>query len=281
MTSAHRPRIAYPGAAGSYTQEASSVLYPDADLYSAGTFVDVFEHVRSGQAAAGVLPIENSLAGLVVETWDLLAEGELPIGGEAVMHIPHCLAVVPGATLEGIGTIHSHPVALQQCRRFLNGRYDRIATSTTADAVMAVAEAANPAHAAIASPGAARRYGLEILLEEISDHPENFTRFVAISRGPIRPFVPGLPWRTALRVVTNHRPGALHEAIEPLRYHGVNMVSLHSRPIPGEPWRYQFSLDIDGHRDEETMQRALADVERRSARVVVLGVYPTTARPGT
>lgn len=281
MTSAHRPRIAYPGAAGSYTQEASSVLYPDADLYSAGTFVDVFEHVRSGQAAAGVLPIENSLAGLVVETWDLLAEGELPIGGEAVMHIPHCLAVVPGARLEGIGTIHSHPVALQQCRRFLNGRYDRIATSTTADAVMAVAEAANPAHAAIASPGAARRYGLEILLEEISDHPENFTRFVAISRGPIRPFVPGLPWRTALRVVTNHRPGALHEAIEPLRYHGVNMVSLHSRPIPGEPWRYQFSLDIDGHRDEETMQRALADVERRSARVVVLGVYPTTARPGT
>ncbi len=227
-----------------------------------------------------MLPIENSLAGLVVETWDLLSEGELPIGGEAVMHIPHCLAVVPGATLDGIETIHSHPVALQQCRRFLNGRYDRIATSTTSDAVMAVAEAGDPKHAAIASPGAAERYGLEILLEEISDHPENFTRFVAVSRGPMRPFVPGLPWRTALRVVTNHRPGALHEAIEPLRYHGVNMVSLHSRPIPGEPWRYQFSLDIDGHRDEETVQRALADVERRSARVVVMGVYPTTARPG-
>ena len=228
-----------------------------------------------------MLPIENSLAGLVVETWDLLSEGELPIGGEAVMHIPHCLAVVPGATLDGIETIHSHPVALQQCRRFLNGRYDRIATSTTSDAVMAVAEAGDPKHAAIASPGAAERYGLEILLEEISDHPENFTRFVAVSRGPLRPFVPGLPWRTALRVVTNHRPGALHEAIEPLRYHGVNMVSLHSRPIPGEPWRYQFSLDIDGHRDEETVQRALADVERRSARVVVMGVYPTTARPGS
>ena len=94
----------------------------------------------------------------------------------------------------------------------------------------------------------------------------------------MRPYVPGLPWRTALRVVTNHRPGALHEAIEPFRYHGVNMVSLHSRPIPGEPWRYQFSIDIDGHRDEETVLRALHDVERRSARVVVLGVYPTTTR---
>ena len=280
MAHVHRPRIAYPGAAGSYTQEASAVLYPDADLYSAGTFEDVFEHVSTGQAAAGVLPIENSLAGLVVETWDLLSEGDLPIGGEAVMHIRHCLAVVPGATLEGIEKSHSHPVALQQCRRFLNARYDRIATSTTSDAVMSVAEAGDPTQAAIASPGAARRYGLEILLDEISDHPENFTRFVAISRGPVRPFVPGLPWRTALRVVTNHRPGALHEAIEPLRYHGVNMVSLHSRPIPGEPWRYQFSLDIDGHRDEETVGRALADVERRSARVVVLGVYETTVRPG-
>jgi len=274
----HRPRIAYPGAAGSYTQEASAVLYPDADLYSAGTFEDVAEHVRRGEAVAGVLPIENSLAGLVVETWDLLAEGDLPIGGEAVMHIPHCLAGVPGADLDGITQIHSHPVALQQCRRFLNGRFERHATSTTSDAVRAVAEAGDPTQAAIASPGAAGRYGLEVLLEEISDHPENFTRFVAVSRGPVRPYQPGLPWRTALRVVTNHRPGALHEAIEPFRYHGVNMVSLHARPIPGEPWRYQFSIDIDGHRDEETVQRALHDVERRSARVVVLGVYPTTTR---
>ena len=72
-----------------------------------------------------MLPIENSLAGLVVETWDLLSEGELPIGGEAVMHIPHCLCGLPGATLDGIETIHSHPVALLQCRRFLNGRFDR------------------------------------------------------------------------------------------------------------------------------------------------------------
>ncbi len=281
MAYVHRPRIAYPGAAGSYTQEASAVLYPDADLYSAGTFDDVFEHVRSGEAAAGVLPIENSLAGLVVETWDLLSEGELPIGGEAVCTSRTASRSCPARRSRASRRSTRTPSRCSSAGKFLNGRYDRIATSTTSDAVMAVAEAGDPRHAAIASPGAAERYGLEILLEEISDHPENFTRFVAVSRGPMRPFVPGLPWRTALRVVTNHRPGALHEAIEPLRYHGVNMVSLHSRPIPGEPWRYQFSLDIDGHRDEETVQRALADVERRSARVVVMGVYPTTARPGS
>jgi chorismate mutase/prephenate dehydratase len=214
----------------------------------------------------------------VVETWDLLAGGEFPIGAETVLHIPHCLAGVAGAAIEGIERVYSHPVALQQCRRFLNGRFERVATSTTSDAVRAVADAGDPAQAAIASPGAVARYGLTVLVPEISDHPENFTRFVAVSLGPLRPLIEGVPWRTALRVVTNHRPGALHEAIEPLRYHGVNMVSLHSRPIPGEPWRYQFSIDIDGHCEDATVKRALEDVERRSSLVVVLGVYPAARR---
>jgi prephenate dehydratase len=280
MSYVHRPRIAYPGAAGSYSAEASAVLYPDADLYSAGTFEDVFTDVRAGRAAAGVLPIENSLAGLVADTCDLIADGELPIGGEAVLHIPHCLSSVPGATEAGIRRIYSHPVALEQCRRFLNGRFERIACTTTADACQEVTRAGDPAFAAIASPGAALRYGLEVLREDISDHPENYTRFIAVSRGPIRPMTSGVHWRTALRLVTTHRPGALHEAIEPFRYHDVNMVSLHSRPLPGEPWRYQFYLDVDGHREEPTVARALEDVERRSALLVVLGAYPAAERPG-
>jgi len=195
-----------------------------------------------------------------------------------VLHIPHCLAGLPGASVEEVVRVSSHPVALAQCRRFLNGRYERLGTSTTADAVRAVADGGDPAHAAIASPGAARRYGLEVLVADISDHPENFTRFVAISRGPRRPRLAGLPWRTALRIVTGHEPGALHHAIEPFRYHSVNMVSLHSRPIPGEPWRYQFFVDIEGHAEEPTVVRALEDVERRAAQLVVLGTYPGAAR---
>jgi prephenate dehydratase len=274
----HRPRIAYPGAAGSYTAEAAAELYPDADLYSAGTFEDVHQHVASGLAAAGVLPIENSLAGLVVETCELIADGALPIGGEAVLHIPHCFAALSGTQVDDVARVYSHPVALAQCRRFLNGRFERIGTSTTSDAVRAVAEGGDRTAAAIASPGAAARFGLDVLVEDISDHPENYTRFVAISRGPLRPNLPGIDWRTALRIVTGHKPGALHDAIEPFRYHGVNMVSLHSRPILGEPWRYQFYVDIDGHRDEPTTVRALEDVDRRSAALVVLGTYPAARR---
>ncbi len=276
----HRPRVAYPGAAGSYTAEASALLYPDADLYSAGAFEDVAADVRGGRAAAGVLPIENSLSGLVAETCDLLADGTLPIGGEAVLHIPHCLAAPAETALEGIQRVYSHPVALSQCRRFLNGRFERIGTSTTADACRVVADAGDGASAAIASPGAAERYGLEILVPEISDHPENFTRFVAVSRGPLRPADGTAAWRTALRLVTRHTPGALHEAIEPFRYHRVNMASLHSRPIHGEPWRYQFLVDIDGHRHDATVERALEDVAARSALLVTLGTYPAAQRPG-
>jgi prephenate dehydratase len=132
--------------------------------------------------------------------------------------------------------------------------------------------------AAIASPGAAQRYGLVVLDDDISDHKENFTRFVAVSRGGLRPRDGSAKWRTALRLVTGHEPGALHDAIEPFRYHKVNMVSLHSRPIHGEPWRYQFLVDIDGHRQDEVVVRALEDVERRSALLVTLGTYPAAPR---
>ena len=199
-----------------------------------------------------MLPIENSLAGLVVETWDLLAEGDLPIGGEAVMHIPHCLAVVPGATLEGIETIHSHPVALQQCRRFLNGRFDahRDIDDLGRRDGRRGARQPGPRRDRVAG----RRRALRA--RDPAGRRSRITRRTSRGSSPSRAArcgrsYPGCAWRTALRVVTDHRPGALHEAIEPLRYHGVNMVSLHSRPILGEPWRYQFSIDIDGHRDED------------------------------
>jgi chorismate mutase / prephenate dehydratase len=278
MSSLHPTSVVYPGSAGSYTSEAADRLYPTVEATSAGSFADVHAAVADESADIGVLPIENTLAGIVADTCDLISDGALPIVAETIIHIPHCLAGVPGATTAGVTTIHSHPVALAQCRAFLNGRYEQRAASTTADAARIVAELGDPACAAIASPAAAKRYGLEVLEHDISDHPDNMTRFVAIAREPL-PYVEGTAWKTALRIVTGHQPGALHDAIEPLRYHGVNMQSLHSRPIPGEPWRYQFLIDIDGHRDDPRIERALADVASRSALLVVLGSFPAAKHP--
>lgn len=278
MSSLHPTSVVYPGSAGSYTSEAADRLYPTVEATSAGSFADVHAAVADGSAEIGVLPIENTLAGIVADTCDLISDGALPIVAETIIHIPHCLAGVPGATTAGVTTIHSHPVALAQCRAFLNGRYEQRAASTTADAARLVAELGDPTCAAIASPAAAKRYGLEVLEHDISDHPDNMTRFVAIAREPL-PYVEGTAWKTALRIVTGHQPGALHDAIEPLRYHGVNMQSLHSRPIPGEPWRYQFLIDIEGHRDDPRIERALADVASRSALLVVLGSFPAAKHP--
>lgn len=278
MSSLHPASVVYPGSAGSYTSEAADRLYPAVEATSAGSFADVYTAVGDGTAEIGVLPIENTLAGIVADTCDLIADGSLPIVAETIIHIPHCLAGIPGATTAGVTTIHSHPVALAQCRTFLNGRYEQRAASTTADAARIVAELGDPTCAAIASPAAAKRYGLEVLEHDISDHPDNMTRFIAITREPL-PYAEGTAWKTALRVVTGHQPGALHDAIEPLRYHGVNMQSLHSRPIPGEPWRYQFLIDIEGHRDDPRIERALADVASRSALLVVLGSFPAATHP--
>jgi len=276
---AAEPRtVAYPGAAGSYTSEAAERLYPQVEAESAGSFADVHRAVAEGRVDVGVLPIENTLAGIVADTCDLIADGELPIVAETVIHIPHCLCGIAGSTTAGVRRIHSHPVALAQCRAFLNGSYEEIGAPTTADAARIVAEQGDPSWAAIASPAAARRFGLEILESDISDHPDNMTRFVAIGREGL-PIAEGVPWKTALRLVTGHQPGALHDAIEPFRYHGVNMVSLHSRPIPGEPWRYQFLIDIEGHRDDPQVGRALDDVRGRSALLVVLGSFPAAERP--
>ena len=234
--------------------------------------------VAAGRADVGVLPIENTLAGIVADTCDLIGDGAQPIIAETILHIPHCLAGVAGATTAGVTRIHSHPMALAQCRDFLDARFEEHGAPTTSDAARVVAELGDPACAAIASPAAARQYGLEILEHDISDHPDNMTRFVAIAREPL-PYAEDVDWKTALRVVTGHQPGALHDAIEPFRYHGVNMLSLHSRPIKGEPWRYQFLIDIAGHVDDPRLGRALDDVRSRSALLVPLGSFPAAQHP--
>ena len=278
MTALHPASVVYPGSVGSYTSEAADRLFPDVEATSAGSFADVAAAVRDGSAEIGVLPIENTLAGIVADTCDLLADGSLPIVAETILHIPHCLAGVPGASTADVRTIHSHPVALAQCRAFLADRFEQRAAGTTADAARIVADLGDPACAAIASPAAARRYGLEVLEHDISDHPDNMTRFVAVAREPL-PAPAAAGAKTALRIVTGHQPGALHDAIEPLRYHGVNMLSLHSRPIAGEPWRYQFLIDIEGAATDPEVARALDDVRSRSALLVVLGSFPAAAHP--
>jgi prephenate dehydratase len=245
------------------------------------SFAEVMRAVTRGEADCGVLPIENSLAGAVPETYDLLAHAPLAIVKETVLPVPHVLVGLAGANIDALARVHSHPMALIQCRRFLSSLPDTLpeVAASTSGAARRVAEAKDPRQAAISSRRAAERFGLSVLLNDVSDHAQNYTRFVAVAPHTRIDRRDGEQWRCAIRFVTHHHPGALHDAIEPLRRFGVNMCSLQSRPIPGRPWDYQFYADLEGHPIDRPVGEALVAMRENVAELAHLGCFPAAARP--
>jgi prephenate dehydratase len=148
-----------------------------------------------------------------------------------------------------------------------------IAAATTADAASEVAERGDPGEAAIASERAARMYGLTVLAGDVGDHPEAYTRFVSVA-----PYTridrEGQSWRTAFSFATDHRPGALHRAIEPFGRHDLDLVQLVSRPIPATPWRYRFDAVLAGHPLDPIVTETLAEVQGLTRELRVFGSYP-------
>jgi prephenate dehydratase len=267
--------VAYPGRDGAHSAAACDRLFPHAELVALPSFSAVADAAAAGTVEFGVLPIESSLSGPVAETHDLLYDSPLAIVGETVLPIRHCLVGVSQVPLEDIRVVHSHPAALDQCRRLLAAMpaATAIAAATTADAAAHVAEKRDPAEAAIASERAARLYGLTVIAGDVGDHPEAYTRFVSIATY-MRLDRNGTSWRTAFSFVTDHQPGALHRAIEPFARHGIDLAQLVSRPIPHSPWRYRFDAVLDGHPLDPVIGEALVEVGARTRRLRVFGSYP-------
>ncbi len=268
--------VAHFGEEDAYAADAAAKLYPDAELQPCRSFADVMRAVTRGLADRGVLPIENSLAGAIPETFDLLAHAPLSIIDETVLPVPHCLVGLPGTNIDALTRVHSHPAALAQVRRFLSSIPDTVpeVAPSTASAALRVAELGDPRQAAIASRRAAERAGLTVLLNDVSDHAQNYTRFVSVAPYTRIDRRDGEAWRTAVRFVTHHHPGALASAIQPLARYGVDMCSLQSRPIPGRPWNYQFYADLEGHPLDAAVAAALRELEAATAELGYLGCYP-------
>src|SRR5215467_1779516 len=268
-----RVTVAYPGPEGSHSDSAAAAMFPAAERLPMASFRGVAEAVATATAAHGVLPIESSLAGSVPETHDLLNEYPISIIAEAVLPITHALVAPQHLPLADIQLVRSHPSALDQCRRFLHGLPHAriISTATTADAARETAEAGDPRAAAIASAEAASRYGLVSLADDVGDAPA-FTRFVAIA-----PYtwlgVPHERARTAFTFLADHRPGALHAAIEPFAAAGLDLLRLVSRPLPSTPWSYRFDSAVAGHPLEPTVRRAFAELGRATRSYRIVGVY--------
>jgi prephenate dehydratase len=268
--------VAYAGRDGAHAATACDRLFPrDARVVALASFTAVAEAAVAGDVQFGVLPIESSLSGPVAETHDLLHSSPLSIADETVLRIRHCLLGVEDVPLEQIRVVRSHPAALDQCRRLLAAMpwATAIAAGTTAEAAIEIAERGDPGEAAIAGERAASLYGLQVIAGDVGDHPEAYTRFVAIASHTRLDRTPG-EWRTAFSFITDHRPGALHRAIEPFARHGIDLVQLVSRPIPETPWRYCFHAVLAGHPLDPLISGALAEVRGQAKRLKVFGSYP-------
>ena len=267
-------KVAYPGREGAHSAAACALLFPEEDAHALPSFSDVVAAIASGRVDAGVLPIESSIAGPVAETHDLLVGSAASINAQAILPIRHFLVGVAEIPLPEIRIVRSHPVALDQCRRLLASlpAASAIAAGTTADAAAHVARDADPTEVAIASERAAALHDLVVLAADVGDHPEAFTRFVAVSNRT--ELGESADWRIAFSFQTDHRPGALHRAIEPFARHALDLVQLTSRPIPQTPWRYRFDAVVSGHPLDPIVSETLAEVRRQAQRFTVFGSYP-------
>jgi prephenate dehydratase len=271
--------VAYPGREGAHTAAACERLFPaGAELVPLSSFTAVADAAASGEVQFGVLPIESSLSGPVAETHDLLYGSSLSINGETILPIRHCIVGPADVPLEEIRVVHSHPAALDQCRRLLAAMpwATAIAAATTADAASDVAAKGDPAEAAIASERAAHLFGLTVIAGDVGDHSEAYTRFVSVSTYT-RLDRDAEDWRTAFSFVTDHRPGALHRAIEPFGCHAVDLAQLVSRPIPETPWCYRFDAVLVGHPRDDVVRTALGEVNNRTRQLKVFGSYPAAS----
>lgn len=270
--------IAYAGEPGAFAEDAVLVAFGDVPRTPLGSFRAVFEAVTAGDAAAGVVPIENVIHGTVRENYDLLIEYDLVIRGEVVVPVRLALAALAGQRIDDIERVYSHIQALGQAEAFLRARpWQLLSTYNTAGAGKAIAEAGERGAAAVLSPRAAALFGLEVLADGIGDLPDNRTRFLVLARPDADGSAlvdPPAHRRTTIVVAVRNEPGTLLAVLRVLADHGLNMRKLESRPSRERAWEYVFWIDLDGDTTDPGMAAALDAIRAVTTMTRVLGSYP-------
>src|SRR5499427_872538 len=265
-------RIAYQGEPGAFSEAAARKVDGEAQLVPCRSFEEVFDSVDAGPASYGVVPIENSIGGSIHRNYDLLLTHELTIVGEVELPVVHHLLALPGATLDGLKRVYSHPQGLAQCERFLHNLkgVEVIATYDTAGSAKMVADAGNTDAAAIASARAGEVFGLQPLASSVQDFDDNITRFLVIGRRPLKNTVAD---KTTIVFTVPNEPGGLFKALSVFALRGVDLTKLESRPIPGRPWEYLFYADLATARDTLSCTRALTHLAEFAPMLRTLGSY--------
>jgi prephenate dehydratase len=271
-------RIAYQGEPGAFSEAAALALRPTADTRPCETFDAVFAEVDAGRATHGILPAENSIAGTIHRSYDLLLEHELSIVAEVEEPIVHHLLARPGTRREDVRRVYSHPQALAQCERFLRAMagVEIVASYDTAGSAKLVRDGGEPGAAAIASARAGGIFGLETLAAGIQDYAQNVTRFLVVARGatPL-----GTPDKTTVVFTLGAEAGALFRALSVFALRGIDLTKLESRPVRGRPWEYFFYADVAAARQDLACARALVNLGEFAGGVRTLGSYARWRQP--
>ena len=265
-------KVAIQGERGAFSHQAAIRLAPGAEVLPCSRSIDVFDALDSGSAACAVVPVENTLAGSVGEHLDLLMERQVFVRGELRLRIEHNLIVFPGVKLKDVRQVLSHPVALDQCRRFLRKHIKMIPAAfyDTAGSVKHLMKNQVKDAGAIASRQAAQEYGGRILLSGLEDNKQNFTRFFLVEK--TREIVAKAD-KTSVVFSLKNVAGALFKALSVFALRDLDLGKIESRPVRGRPWEYMFYVDVLSGQTE-AMGKALDHLAEIAGFVKVLGIYP-------
>ncbi len=271
--------VAFQGELGAFSHAAvQTFLGPRARVLACSSFREVFEAIRTGAARAAVVPIENTLHGSIHENYDHLLHYSFHIFGETSVRISHQLITMPGVRFRDLRRVFSHPVALNQCRRFfqLHRQLEPVPFYDTAGSVKMLRDEAPASAAAIASETAAKIYGGRIQRCNIEDDPQNFTRFFLLSKQPQGVRQSSGPWKTSLVFSTANSPGALFKAMACFALREISLTKIESRPLKGKPWEYMFYVDFEGFMGDTRVKHAIKNLGELSESLKILGSYRPT-----
>lgn len=272
-------QVAYQGTDGAFSHQAAyrhfEERYAEVHCFGYQTFRQAAEAVAENEVDYAILPIENTTAGSINDTYDLLGDGDLHIVGEEAIRVIHCLLAIDDVPVDRIRRIMSHPQAIAQCSNYLAKLHNCNIESyiDTAMSAKKVLEDGDLSQAAIAGSYAADIYDLEILERDLANQSQNFTRFVVVGRQPVE-VDSQIPCKTSLLMATSHDKGALIKCLNVIDDHDIRMTKLESRPKPNEPWKYQFYLDVEGNISNSDTRVAIEELEQEAESLKVLGSYP-------
>jgi prephenate dehydratase len=267
-------KIAFQGEEGAYSHLACLEIFPKAEIEGCSTFEEAFQLAKDNEEYKIVIPIENSLAGRVADIHYLIPKYKLQIHAEHFQNVNHNLLGIKGSNIKDIQTVRSHAHALGQAQRFIStNKLTSIISADTAGAAKFISEKKNKSEGAIASSLAAKIYNLEILKKNVEDEPGNVTRFFIMGKNSKHPEFAKKKYITSCIFKLKSIPAALYKALGGFATNGVNLCKLESFSVKNTFEQVNFYIDIEGHIEDLTVQKALEELGFHTQKLDVLGVY--------